>query len=57
MSDRFGRDRSKRKLRLGLPKGSLQDTTVKLFALAGFDELEGLGFSASDERRLGSGVE
>ena len=28
---------SGRKLRLGLPKGSLQDTTQKLFALAGYD--------------------
>jgi ATP phosphoribosyltransferase len=25
------------RLRLGLPKGSLQDTTIKLFALAGYD--------------------
>jgi ATP phosphoribosyltransferase len=29
--------RGKKKLRLGLPKGSLQETTVKLFARAGFD--------------------
>ena len=37
MSDRTYADRSERKLRLGLPKGSLQETTVKLFGLAGFD--------------------
>jgi ATP phosphoribosyltransferase len=37
MSDRSYADRSERKLRLGLPKGSLQETTVKLFGLAGFD--------------------
>ena len=30
-------DAPARRLRLGLPKGSLQDTTEKLFALAGFD--------------------
>ncbi len=36
MSDRTFADRSKRKLRLGLPKGSLQETTTKLFALAGY---------------------
>ncbi len=37
MSDRSFADRSTRKLRLGLPKGSLQETTGKLFALAGYD--------------------
>lgn len=37
MSDRSFADRSKKKLRLGLPKGSLQETTVKLFGLAGYD--------------------
>ena len=37
MSDRSFSDRSTRKLRLGLPKGSLQETTGKLFALAGYD--------------------
>ena len=36
MSDKSFADRSKKKLRLGLPKGSLQETTVKLFAQAGF---------------------
>jgi ATP phosphoribosyltransferase len=37
MSDRSFADRSTPKLRLGLPKGSLQETTVKLFSLAGYD--------------------
>ncbi len=36
MSDKSFADRSTKKLRLGLPKGSLQDTTVKLFAQAGY---------------------
>jgi len=36
MSDQSFADRSSRKLRLGLPKGSLQETTVKLFAQAGY---------------------
>ena len=36
MSDKSFGDRSTRKLRLGLPKGSLQETTIKLFARAGF---------------------
>jgi len=31
------RSRGKRRLRLGLPKGSLQETTEKLFTRAGFD--------------------
>jgi ATP phosphoribosyltransferase len=37
VSDRSFADRSTRKLRLGLPKGSLQETTIKLFALAGYN--------------------
>lgn len=37
MSDQSFADRSTPKLRLGLPKGSLQETTVKLFSLAGYD--------------------
>ncbi len=37
MSDRSFADRSTKKLRLGLPKGSLQETTVKLFAQAGYN--------------------
>ena len=36
MSDKSFADRSQKKLRLGLPKGSLQQTTVKLFAQAGY---------------------
>ena len=36
MSDKTFADRSRKKLRLGLPKGSLQETTIKLFALAGY---------------------
>jgi ATP phosphoribosyltransferase len=36
MSDTTFADRSVRKLRLGLPKGSLEATTIKLFALAGY---------------------
>jgi ATP phosphoribosyltransferase len=36
MSDKSFADRSQRKLRLGLPKGSLQETTIKLFARAGY---------------------
>ena len=30
-------DASSKRLRIGLPKGSLQETTQKLFALAGYD--------------------
>lgn len=37
MSDKTYADRSTKKLRLGLPKGSLQETTIKLFARAGYD--------------------
>ncbi|MFT5443650.1 MAG: ATP phosphoribosyltransferase [Myxococcota bacterium] len=37
MSDKTYADRSTKKLRLGLPKGSLQATTIKLFARAGYD--------------------
>jgi ATP phosphoribosyltransferase len=37
MSDKSFMDRSTKKLRLGLPKGSLQETTVKLFRLAGYE--------------------
>jgi len=37
MSDRSFADHSTKKLRLGLPKGSLQDTTDKLFRLAGYN--------------------
>lgn len=36
MSDTSYMDRSTPKLRIGLPKGSLQETTVKLFARAGY---------------------
>ncbi len=36
MSDKSFADRTTPKLRLGLPKGSLQETTVKLFARAGY---------------------
>jgi ATP phosphoribosyltransferase len=37
MSDKSYMDRSTPKLRIGLPKGSLQETTGKLFARAGYD--------------------
>jgi ATP phosphoribosyltransferase len=37
MSDRSDPDPGARMLRVGLPKGSLQDTTQKLFSLAGYD--------------------
>ena len=36
MSDKSYMDRSTPKLRIGLPKGSLQETTLRLFALAGY---------------------
>ena len=36
MSDKTFADRSQKKLRIGLPKGSLEETTFKLLALAGF---------------------
>ena len=44
------------KLKLGIPKGSLQDATVQLFARAGFNIYVSIAVVLSDHRRSGDRV-